>query len=772
MSPQNEGRRERTGGQANGKLSGPSLAPGTPEVNELTQAHLDHLETGSGISPEVIAERGYRTIYGPEAPELLGFSKNQRRAGILIPLHAPDGSPAGCQFKPDSPRTGTNGKPVKYETPAAGRLRVDMPPRCRKDAGNPGVPLFITEGAKKADKLASHGLCAINLAGVWSFKGKNEWGGVTLLADWHYLTVKDRIVYIAYDSDVAVKSEVKKAMDRLAEHLKRKGAQVQVINLPQNGQVKTGVDDYFLAHSVDELTSLAAPLEETKQPASQEIPGFHLADGTLAEMVITADGRAFAIHTGTGDVKIMSEYRDGNTVYKPTSDNLASQVVSFAGGVAPYGSLGQLLSEVRRFTHTYVELPPNYEAIASLYVLLTWVHDYLSAVPYLRALGDCGTGKTRFLEVLGAVCFRSITAGGATSASPIFRILDKYGGTLVMDEADYEKSDAQQEVIKILNSGYKPGSPVLKSESVGGKNWEPRGYRVFGPKVIATRYRFKDKTLESRCLTHETQGLTRDDMPLVLGARFRAEAFGLRAKLLSFRLEHLPVMARLNLEDARPQGNLEPRLQEIILPMKALAQGDTELEKTLAEFIGAMQAQITAERRNSLPALVLEAILALHHEGSELSAKAIASKLNAEDGVKEHLQKPELGITPERVAKIVRGALQLKMELSSSSANRRSLIVWAEKRIDALRRRYCLVPENNPSHPSLERGTLHPNPSLSQTTLHSEARPFTFADNPSPGPRLEQARSEGREEFEELKQGMEGPSAECEEEPSLPWVQP
>ena len=67
------------------------------------------------------------------------------------------------------------------------------------------------------------------------------------------------------------------------------------------------------------------------------------------------------------------------------------------------------------FIHRYLELPADFEEIASLYVLLTWVYEFAPSIPYLRVIGDWGTGKTRFLQVAGAVCFRPIFASGATT---------------------------------------------------------------------------------------------------------------------------------------------------------------------------------------------------------------------------------------------------------------------------------------------------------------------------------------------------------------------
>ena len=147
----------------------------------------------------------------------VGFSKAQQRApGILIPLHGVDGTIICHQYRPDKPREDTKrGRPIKYENPLGSSVRLDVPPRCRKQLGDPSVPLPFTEGAKKADSLATQGACAINLGSVWGFKGKNPFGGVTLQSDFDSLALKGRDSYVIYDSDYATNPFVHKAQERL-----------------------------------------------------------------------------------------------------------------------------------------------------------------------------------------------------------------------------------------------------------------------------------------------------------------------------------------------------------------------------------------------------------------------------------------------------------------------------------------------------------------------------------------------------------------------------
>jgi hypothetical protein len=248
----------------------------TLENHDLLPEHFRHLKESSGISGDVICERGYRSISGKPDLEKLHFGHPQQRVpGILIPLWSVDGQEAGYQFRPDHPRNSSRGKPVKYESPLGSSNRIDCPPRCREMLGNPQVPLWITEGSKKADALASNGACAVSVSGVWGFKGKNQFGGITFLADWDYIAVKNRTVYLAFDSDIISKDMVRKALEHIAEHLKRKGAEVRIIQLPQlEGQGKTGIDDYLLRYRLDEAERLTRGFQGGRQRRPRTIrPG-------------------------------------------------------------------------------------------------------------------------------------------------------------------------------------------------------------------------------------------------------------------------------------------------------------------------------------------------------------------------------------------------------------------------------------------------------------------------------------------------------------------
>ena len=209
--------------------------------DQLSQKHRESLEHGSSIGPEVIAARGYWTAETKAELRSLGFSDVQARVpALVLPVWSGGGEIALYQARPDMPRT-SKGKAVKYETPYGSRMAFDVHPHSREMLGDPSCPLWVTEGIKKGDALVSRGCCVVSLLGVWNWRGTNEYGGQTALADWELIALNGRDVYITFDSDVMEKRQVYGALVRLKAFLHQRGAHDRLIYFPAgDGGTKTG----------------------------------------------------------------------------------------------------------------------------------------------------------------------------------------------------------------------------------------------------------------------------------------------------------------------------------------------------------------------------------------------------------------------------------------------------------------------------------------------------------------------------------------------------
>jgi putative DNA primase/helicase len=201
-----------------------------PLERPLAQHHRRVLEEGSAILREVIQQRGYWTAERwQDLEELVPPFRGTQKAPeqfpcLVIPQHGPDGEYTYSVLRPDCPRVDRKGKMAKYVQPAGAGVRLDVPLCCLAGLREAERPLWITEGARKADALASVGLVAMNTPGV------DAWRSPSVIPDLFGIPFKERAVVIAYDSDAMTKPAVWQAVIALARWLQQKGAAVEVLD--------------------------------------------------------------------------------------------------------------------------------------------------------------------------------------------------------------------------------------------------------------------------------------------------------------------------------------------------------------------------------------------------------------------------------------------------------------------------------------------------------------------------------------------------------------
>src|SRR5947209_13321780 len=251
-----------------------------------------------------------------------------------------------------------------------------------------------------------------------------------------------------------------------------------------------------------------------------------------------------------------------------------------------------------------------------------------------------------------------IFASGASTVSPLFRILDAFRGTLIIDEGDFRLADERAEIVKILNNGNAKGFPVLRSEASKTGEFNPRAYTVFGPKIVATRGFFEDKALESRCLT-EAMGQTglREDVPINLPAEHKEEALHLRNKLLLFRFHKLQ---RAGVREDLVDRSIEPRLNQIFVPLLSIID-DPEAREDLHELERKYNREMIADRGMETEAQILEIIRDMLNSPFEtrLSIKDITSWF-----IDRHGNDYEKKTTTKWIGNLIRKKLGLKTQKS------------------------------------------------------------------------------------------------------------
>ena len=553
-------------------------------------------------------------------------------------------------------------------------------------AVNDGGVVYKVAGEKDADNLREHGFTATtNPLGEANGKWKQEFSE----------TLRGAHVVIIQDKD----DTGRRHSQEVASSLYGKADSLKVLELPDSDghQVKDASDWFAAGGTREELEALVERAPEwmpTKtatvrksEATGQEVreASFFVADHCIYEQIYTAGESAFVEYdTNTDEVKTIACVMQGEVMIIPRQgEEIKLGAVKLPSGVTEYGDTISLLREIEAHIHRYLDISAAFLKFAAYYILLSWVYDRFSTLPYLRSLGDTGTGKSRFLNVCGELCYKPTLASGCITPAPIYRMLKRWNGTIILDEADLKNSDEYNEVITILNCGFERGRPVIRAmkDNPDKLQFLP----TFGPKVFATRRRFKDAALEARCLTEIMQETTRDDIPATLNSTFYKEQEALRNKLLLFRLRNY---SQINAEEAVALDlhGIEPRLKQISACFISLFAGRPDVLSDYSVFIGNHQRELIEQRAATTTGQVVEKLFSL--------IESVANVTNVTDVTGEKLipissqEVAEMvNMTPQAVGQILK-TLGLRMKVARVEGKSKRCIIFNQVKLDVLKKRY------------------------------------------------------------------------------------
>ena len=238
-------------------------------LSTLVESHRWKL-TACGLNADTVMAAGLHSGSEAEVRGVLGYGVG---TGLIIPYEADY-----ARVRLDNP--GPDGK--RYRSPKSLGNRLYVPKTLKvgilRDVSQ---PLHVTEGEFKALAATQEGFPCVALPGVWSWKSRVH-GKSLPIADLDCIAWKGRRTMLVYDSDAAEKPQVAWAEFELCKELRRRGADVFVIRLPEgpSGE-KWGFDDYLVANGAEAFRRLPmiAAQEIIEEPVFLRVPD--LADAYL-----------------------------------------------------------------------------------------------------------------------------------------------------------------------------------------------------------------------------------------------------------------------------------------------------------------------------------------------------------------------------------------------------------------------------------------------------------------------------------------------------------
>jgi hypothetical protein len=159
-----------------------------------------------------------------------------------------------------------------------------------------------------------------------------------------------------------------------------------------------------------------------------------------------------------------------------------------------------LVRDIEQFLSRYVIFPPQTLLPLALWSLATFTFESFDAFPYLvisSPTKQCG--KTRTLEILELVVSSPRRASNPSEAA-LFRIIEKFRPTLMLDEAETlnSKGERAEYLRAILNAGNRSNATVPRCVRQG-VNQDVQDFSIYCPKIVAGIGRFPE-TLTDRAI--------------------------------------------------------------------------------------------------------------------------------------------------------------------------------------------------------------------------------------------------------------------------------
>ncbi len=330
-----------------------------------------------------------------------------------------------------------------------------------------------------------------------------------------------------------------------------------------------------------------------------------------------------------------------------------------------------LLDALRDTVRTYVIADDCYVIAMVLWIVHTYCYRQFHYSPLLLINApERACGKSVALGLIAELTHSPFESANITVAA-LFRIIEMYGPTVLIDEAD-TFLESNPEMAGILNKGYEHRGVVVRVETIGDR-LQPVPYRVFGPKAIAgiaMERRLADATL-SRCVRVQMRRKVQGESVQRLRSANRKEFDHLRSQMHRFVTDSQQELAKGHTDmpselSDREQDNWEPlftvarcagprwleKAREAALSIK----GSTEEPQSMTNSLLADIREVLPVRQGLLyipSAKLLELLTSdpemgwsTYNRGSALTARQLAKSLGVY-GIRSKTVRMPSGQTPK-----------------------------------------------------------------------------------------------------------------------------
>lgn len=226
--------------------------------------------------------------------------------------------------------------------------------------------------------------------------------------------------------------------------------------------------------------------------------------------------------------------------------------------------MAQLLDEITALIKRFIICAPETANASALWIAFTWIIDHVQVAPIAFITApEMQCGKSQLLSVISSMVKKPAIASSITP-SVIFRVIEKYCPTLLIDEAD-SFMNGNEELRGLINSGHTRQSAYVW-RSVG-EDHEPTQFSTWGAKALSG-IGIQAATIMDRSIVLELRRKLEHEKTDRLRHADKDDFLVIRRKLARFAED-----AGTQIEKARPflPETLSDRAQDNWEPLLAIA---------------------------------------------------------------------------------------------------------------------------------------------------------------------------------------------------------
>ena len=213
--------------------------------------------------------------------------------------------------------------------------------------------------------------------------------------------------------------------------------------------------------------------------------------------------------------------------------------------------------------------------------------------PIIPIRGPSESGKNRLAFCLRLLSYRPYYEMSTYRIPSLYRPLDLWNGTLILDEADFANTTEKSELIHFLNCRA-TGTPISRQNPKNPKITDVFGN--FGLTIVTQRGGFDDNATESRSLPYYSEK-TDKELPTVETDEMLREGLDIQDNLFYLRLKYYK---QFTIDKTQwLKGTSDPRLMASLLPLIALADFEPSIRETIQKTITQIERLKVEQKANS-----------------------------------------------------------------------------------------------------------------------------------------------------------------------------